>query len=273
MTDVPDVPPEPEAITAQTRPPILPVDAQRSEIEALLVADRTALGDIWRRTQAGETPEQIQAARGAAFPNFVWSYLRTARALIDGDLPTAPTVALATARTFRRILNEAALSPGTDAALRANLALLESRAASEAARVIEDEAALDTTELAEAEAVQGIYVYALPHYLRHPYDEESNRTLLKVGRSDRSVIRRFREQTRTTALPEEPVLLRIYVTPSEDTIAREREFHELLDAADHARSLARTGGTEWFLTSVRFLDTVAATLHLEIRRVYDPGTL
>jgi hypothetical protein len=80
------------------------------------------------------------------------------------------------------------------------------------------------------------------------------------------VIRRFREQTRTTALPEDPVLLRIYVTEA-DTIEKERVFHRMLEAADHDRSQARTGGTEWFLTSVRFLDELAGILGMEIRDV------
>jgi len=35
-----------------------------------------------------------------------------------------------------------------------------------------------------------------------------------------------------------------------------------LRAADHERSAARTGGTEWFLTSLRFLDVVAEALSL-----------
>jgi hypothetical protein len=95
------------------------------------------------------------------------------------------------------------------------------------------------------------------------------RTLLKVGRSDRSVIARFRDQVRTTALPEDPILLRVYVTTSEDAIHRERQFHQLLEAADHDRSTARTGGTEWFLTSLRFLDAVAATVGLDVHDVYD----
>jgi hypothetical protein len=64
--------------------------------------------------------------------------------------------------------------------------------------------------------------------------------------------------------------LRIYPTTGADAIARETQFHELLEAADHDRSRARTGGTEWFLTSLRFLDVVAKTIGLEIRRVYDP---
>ena len=95
---------------------------------------------------------------------------------------------------------------------------------------------------------------------------------MKVGRSDRDVIERFRSQTRTTALPEEPVLLRVYpVESGEPSASIERRYHRLLEAADHDRSTARTGGTEWFLTSVRFLDEIADTLELPIREVIDAG--
>ena len=84
--------------------------------------------------------------------------------------------------------------------------------------------------------------------------------------SNRDVIRRFRDQIRTTALPEEPVLLRIYESsdPKNSLTEIEKIFHNLLEAADHDRSNARTGGTEWFLTSLKFLDKVAETLSLKI---------
>jgi len=244
-------------------------NAIRAEIEAVLVAEEGGLGDVWRRTQAGETPDQIRIARGAERPNFVWSYNRTARALLDGDLPTAPTVALGTARTFRRILKENEFSPEARSELERRLAILESRASDPKARAVEDRRAIEATVDAEEHAVPGVYVYSLPHYVRHPYDEMSGRTLLKVGHADRSVIRRFREQTRTTALPEDPVLLRVYVCDDNTSTDIERTFHRLLEAADHDRSKARTGGTEWFLTSVRFLDEIAATLKLEVREVAD----
>jgi hypothetical protein len=81
------------------------------------------------------------------------------------------------------------------------------------------------------------------------------------------VIRRFREQIRTTALPEDPVLLRVYPTSETDALEKERTFHRLLEAADHDRSSARTGGTEWFLTSLKFLDEIAVTLALEVDEV------
>jgi hypothetical protein len=85
---------------------------------------------------------------------------------------------------------------------------------------------------------------------------------MKVGKSDSDVIVRFRNQTRTTALPEEPILLRIYRTEAQDGARVENSFHRLLEAADHNRSVARTAGREWFVTSTRFLDEVANVLRL-----------
>lgn len=246
-----------------------PNDLVRAELEAYLEQDHTALGDVWRRTNAGETPDEIRQARGTERSTFVWSYLRVARALVEGSLPSAPTVALQTARTFRRILKEAELSNEARAMLEERLQVLEARAADPGARQVEERKAREATADAEEHAVPGIYVYSLPHYIRYPYDEDSGRTLLKVGRADRSVIRRFREQVRTTALPEDPVLLRVYETGAADTSEKEKVFHRLLEAADHDRSKARTGGTEWFLTSLRFLDEVALVLGLAVRDV--PG--
>lgn len=86
---------------------------------------------------------------------------------------------------------------------------------------------------------------------------------MKVGKSDSNVIRRFREQLRTTALPEDPRLLRIYVgvDGKGDVEAR---FHRLLMAADHRRSRGKTAGSEWFLTSLTFLDAIAQDMDLSV---------
>lgn len=243
----------------------------RGEIENALLSEDTTISDIWRRTKEGETPDEIRIARGNERPNFVWNYLRTARAIVDGDLPTAPTVALQASRTLRRFLKDHTFSTATRAALDERLAVLESRATDPGARALEEKGAREATAKAEEQGTPGIYVYSLPHYVRHPYDEESGRTLLKVGRADRSVIRRFREQTRTTALPEDPVLLRVYPCSEGESATREGTFHRLLEAADHDRSTARTGGTEWFLTSPKFLDEIALTLGMEVRDVSDLG--
>jgi hypothetical protein len=249
--------------------PVVPSPEVRDELAGALHADETLLGEIYRRLEDGESPAEIQAARGADRPNFVWSYNRAIRAWRDGDLPTAPSVSQGVARSFRRLLRTAALSPEAESVARENLAILNLRAADQTARIVEDQEAREKTAEAEAQAVPGIYVYALPHYLNFPFDPDSGHTLFKVGRSDRSVIQRFRDQTRTTALPEDPVLLRVYEAAGEDALRMEREFHDFLEAADHTRSTARTGGTEWFLTSLRFLDKIAASLGLKANLVYD----
>lgn len=241
----------------------------RLEFEQYLDADRTALGDVWRQLAEGHTAEQIAESRDAATTGFVWSYKRIMKCLLEGDLPSAPTVALGSARALRRIRSTGNFSDEANATLDASIAALELRSDNPAARDAEERAALRSTGNAEASGQPGIYVYALPHYLRYPYDPESGHTLLKVGRSDRDVIARLRSQTRTTAIPEEPILLRIYTSESRELTNIERSIHRLLVAADHDRSAARTGGTEWFLTSLRFLDAVADEMALGVLAVND----
>ena len=149
------------------------------------------------------------------------------RALLDGNLPTAPTIALAAARRYRTMLKTPALSAPARSYLQANLNELERRASDPARLDEEAQRASEQTQQAEARNEVGVYVYALPHYIRHPYDQASGRTLLKVGRSDSDVIMRFRNQTRTTALPEEPILLRIYRTNGASAAPAEATFHRL----------------------------------------------
>jgi hypothetical protein len=156
------------------------------------------------------------------------------------------------------------LSSAARAYLQSNLDELERRANDPARLDEEAQRASEQTEQAEARNEVGVYVYALPHYIRYPYDQASGRTLLKVGCSDRDVIMRFRSQTRTTALPEEPILLRIYRTSRDAAAPAEATFHRLLDAADHSRTIGKSAGREWFLTHTRFLDEIGRTLGLPI---------
>lgn len=254
-TSVPD---EPES------GPVRPSSEVRDELERFLESDLSRTGEVFRLAKQGLDAESIAAELGVASSSFVWGYTRQARALLDGDLPTAPSVAQAVGRKFRAILKTARLSTGARQVLEINLTELDRRADDENARIVEVERAKEQTEEAEARNDVGIYVYALPHYLRYPFDAVSGRTLMKVGRSDADVIIRFRNQTRTTALPEEPVLLRIYRTELASAAPLESAFHRLLEAADHHRSVARTAGREWFVTSTRFLDEVARLLRLQV---------
>lgn len=247
--------------------PVVPSPAVREELADALRNDGSALGEVFRQLEAGKSLAEVRHDIG----DYAWNYNRAFRAILDADLPTAPAVLRQTQRPFRRLLRDVpSLSPEAEASLRTNLAAVEARLAEIIARTGEIEDAHHATDEAEAEAIPGIYVYALPHYLNYPVDPVSGHTLLKVGRSDRNVIQRFRQQIRTTALPEDPLLLRIYESTAEDALRQEGQFHSLLEAADHTRSTARAGGTEWFMTSLRFLDAVANTIGLKIHTVFDP---
>lgn len=242
--------------------PVRPSDEVRAELVALLQVDTSRLGQVYQGLQRGLDANAIAEELEVGSSNFVWNYDRLARALLDGNLPVAPTVALGAARKFRSILRSSHLSTAARSYLETNLQELERRANDEAARAAEVQLAQEQTEVAEARNDSGIYVYALPHYLRYPFERESGRTLMKVGRSDSDIISRFRNQTRTTALPEEPILLRVYRTDGAATATIESDFHRLLDAAQHSRNVARSAGREWFVTSTRFLDEIARVLKL-----------
>jgi hypothetical protein len=243
--------------------PVQPSDEVRKELQAYLAADSSRVGEVYRLLEEGLAADAI-AERLEGGAAGAWQYRRMVRALLDGNLPTAPTIALAAARRYRTALKASALSTDARAYLQANLDELERRANDPARLDEEVQRASAQTQQAEARNEAGVYVYALPHYIRHPYDQASDRTLLKVGRSDSDVIVRFRSQIRTTALPEEPILLRIYRTSGASTAPAEAAFHRLLDAADHSRTAGKSAGREWFLTHTRFLDEIARTLGLHI---------
>lgn len=112
-----------------------------------------------------------------------------------------------------------------------------------------------------------IYVYTLPHYEKHPVvegvpgKEESKRTFYKVGRTGKDI--RERVMAQATGLPETPIVRRRYFHECDnDKAIKELEgaIHSLLVAADHRR--VKGSKTEWFCTSLIFLDLVAHTLGL-----------
>jgi hypothetical protein len=85
--------------------------AIRAEIENALDSDNSVLGEVYRGLRDGMSDEELRVQRGAENPNFVWNYKRTIRALIDGDLPSAPSVASQTATRFRKLLKSVDFSP------------------------------------------------------------------------------------------------------------------------------------------------------------------
>lgn len=145
-----------------------PGDDVRAELVAFLEADQSRLGQVFRGLQSGQDAFAIARELEVTSTSFVRNYDRLVKALLDADLPAAPAAALAAARKFRSILRSPHLSPSARSYLEANLPELERRADNEAARIAEDQFAKQQTEAAEARNDTGVYVYALPHYLRYP---------------------------------------------------------------------------------------------------------
>ena len=243
-------------------------DVVAKEVRDALQIDETRMGDVYRALALGKSSTEIAAELGTQTPNFVNKYKRFARAIETGDLPSAPTMIRECGIAMRGFLNRhyARLSPGTIKVLESRIVTLSTVRIDPIAEENEDLRIQQRTQSAERQAVTGIYVYTLPHYRKHPVEpalDESlaHRTLMKVGMSDSDVIRRFRHQERNTSLPEDPELLRIY-TGTTDMLPLEQRMHRLLRAADHRQNTGRASGTEWFLTSLKFLDAIAADMGL-----------
>ncbi|TCC46062.1 hypothetical protein E0H75_30670 [Kribbella capetownensis] len=244
---------------------------RKAEVERLLAQDDTVLGRLWQYDNQGLSPQEMTDREGVAGVGWVSNYRSLVRVLRDGEIPKSPSMSLQGARRIRSWLKKLDLSPGLRAALVEQESLLMSRAEDKQAQTEEVEEAVEASKAAEAAGTPGIYVYTLPHYLRYPYDPETGRTLLKVGHSSIDAHYRASSQGRLTALPEDPILLRIY--PVEASADAERDFHAWLRDADHAGSRARRGGSEWYVTSTKFLDRIARSKGLQVQVVteFEPG--
>lgn len=240
---------------------------RRAEVEAILMADETLLGRVYRHDLQGRTPAEIAAAEGNENVGFVYNYRTQLRALLDGEIPTSPNIALQTSRRVKKWLKTLNLRSELRTELEGLRDELQQKAEDVVAQQDEVATAVIASETAEAKGTPGIYVYTLPHYRLHPVDSDTGKTLLKVGHSSKDAYYRAGSAGRLTALPEDPILLRIY--PVAESAATEKEFHAWLRDADHVGSRTRRAGSEWFLTSTKFLDRIARSLGLSIEVVND----
>jgi hypothetical protein len=242
--------------------------SRQAEVETILLNDDTLMGRIYRYGLEGKTPTEIAEAEDNQTPAFVYNYRIQLNALLTWEVPTSPWAARGVAAKLRQWLRSLELSDDLRRDLIAFEATVQSRAEDPEAQAVEVDKAVKKTKQAESDGTPGVYVYTLPHYLKHRVDEESGKTLLKVGHSAKDAYYRADSAGRLTALPEEPILLRIY--PSAASAATEKQFHAWLNAADHNGVRTRRAGAEWFVTSTKFLDRIAQALDLEIEVVNDP---
>jgi hypothetical protein len=237
-----------------------------AEVEALLERDDTRVGQYWRwRYRDGRSDAEWMAAKNVS--TAPTNAKHTIKSVLTGETPNSWSLADVDAQTIRRWLGKETMSAELRDRLSAQLELLEEIAGGPRKVGLSPRTAkqLEASREAEAQHIHGVYVYTLPHYLKHPVDAESGRTLLKIGHSSRDVLARVAQQ-RVTALPEDPILVRIY--PCDDTASVEAIFHGWLRKAGHQQPTATVqAGNEWFLTSLSFLDDVARQQGLEVRAI------
>lgn len=245
----------------------------RQEIESALEVHTYQIGRVFRamRDDGYKDAQSIADAWGIATYGGISQSIDAIESLIQCKrLTDSPTLAGRMAGLIRNFTktHKNRLSPETID----RLAILED----EHDRVANNEEAIDRegeqlsqkTRDTEARQIPGIYVYSYQHYIRYPVnpsdeDDTRSRTYLKIGLSEKDVGERLKQQN-ITALPEPPILLRIYTHPNGNLKEIEDKMHKHLNAADHNQNRLPGSGTEWFLTHLTFIDSTAKLLGLNI---------
>ena len=83
---------------------------RRSEVEAILLADDTLLGRVYRHDLSGLTPTEIATEEGNENVGFVYNYRTQLRALLDEEVPNSSNISLQASRRVRKWLRTKALS-------------------------------------------------------------------------------------------------------------------------------------------------------------------
>lgn len=264
----------------------LPGEHEGAEIDRALrqEEDDLTLGHAFRllvveNLADNERIEALKAHLGGASPGYAIGLRQHLDAVRFGVFPRGPSMARQIAARMKKFKRRHEFSESTHAVLDRNVeALLEivenaGFRESEQRRADEKERSLEE----RLKSSSGVYVFTYPHYLLHPThlsaesEKHPDRTLLKVGFSNTSILDRINSETRGAGIPEPRRILRAYMLKDRrDQTLNEIEgrFHDLLDNAGHAGPKRGTterqrGGKEWFYTSVEFLDSIASVMDLE----------
>ena len=263
--------------TSESDSGAIPSSSVKKELQDLLEADTSRLGEVYRLSNEGKSAEAISEELGVATSTFVSSYRLMYQALLEGNITEYPSVARRHASRFRSILEHGDLSIEAQTTLEQNLKLLEANSHNDAAIKQEskqDELVSDRLEALLAEdKMAGVYVFSTKPIMSD-HENEAGFTLYKVGQSTDI---KTRLSTVSTGNPYKLLLLRVYEIPSNSSslgdeslkpsiVKIERIIHDWLNIAGHGWTPpdGTKGGGEWFMTSLEFLDKVASTLGLKI---------
>jgi len=246
-----------------------------TEINQALKENSGALGKVARVMADGVTSPTEMANLGAgANSGHAGNMARIITYIQTGSVPTAPSRAALAARAIGGLLRDNPVLSGEALKYLQSLKqIAESVEKDDEANAGEQTSLLKASEelTQKVEKLGGVYVYTFPTYLKVPAKYDPERFWLKIGQTGRVVEKRVSDQLRSTAMQEDPVILRVYTDPNGEAVgsevdyaALEKKFHKLLMSAGHSKTSARSGGTEWFATTLEFLDEIAETLSLEI---------
>ena len=237
------------------------------EISQALRSNEGNLGIAFRLFESGITsPTEVANQGGIANSGYSGNLIRSIRSILDGDIPRSPSIAAATGRTIGGLIRVNKFTPDAKLYLQDLRSELDEYAYNSDAIEVENSLLGSESDslINEVETVGGVYVYTFPTYLRVPAKLDPERFWLKIGMTERVVDMRIADQTRSTAMPEDPFVLRVYRSDQLTNTELEKMFHKMLQAAGHYRTEARHGGKEWYATNLEFLDQIAETLNLRI---------
>ena len=196
---------------------------REGEIRALISTNEGRLGEVYRLTEEGLTPEQVASQLNVATAGFVYTYRYQIQAAFCGKPTSGAALRAQTVSALNSLLRRATgvRSPEALALLMANKATVEAAGAevdlaAEAKADIEEKSAAANT-LNDLNKVAGIYAFSYGWYLESPVDVVRGNPLIKValatdvGERIRSYISGVR-----THMPEPLVLIRVYPTGDED---------------------------------------------------------
>lgn len=244
-----------------------------SDLDPLLASQSGFMGEVYRKTKLGSNAKTIAEEAGHANAMFSHLFIKAIQVL-KGKLEYDEAPGTAKDQAFYRanewVEKDDLLSSHTREHLK-NIVnkhkIYEQEEKKKSPKktlksVNKTSFSNDSTKYDDIDTIKansGVYVYSYPLYLSYPISPLDSRTLYKIGASQSGVLRRIERQRRQTEVPEDLKTLRVYLT--QNAFEVEEKIHKILTAAHHHHQTL-SGGTEWFLTSLGLIDTIAESLEL-----------
>lgn len=241
------------------------------ELKAICRSDELTFGRVFVLVEAGVTSNKEIVAQGAGGNSGAVGINRQILdAIISRKIPNSSNIATYAYRTINRLqkanepLSKELTEYLSDLVSTLKAKSLDENAIKQSVQDVEKES--KSLEKLLTGISNAIYVYSYPTYLRVGTAEDPELYWFKIGFTDKEVGNRVLSQARQTAMPEDPVIVRVYHKPGVPAQELEAKFHKTLDAFKQQRSAHKNqkAGKEWFATDLERLDAIATLLELVI---------